>query len=789
MIKSYFITAIRNLRKNRLYTFINVLGLSLGVACCMVIFVIVKYETSFDDYHSKANRIYRVNLDQKKPQGRELHSCNYSPLTEAIRNEVTGLEAATGVYFLQRYQLSKDKDLFEERFAFFADEHYADVFDVAWIAGNPREALKDPGMVVVTESFARKFLSGVDNALGKTFILENKLLLTVSGVVKTPPTNTDHPYSILISYASLEDFIPGLSDDWSNIRSGATYVVFNEKTSKDQIYVQLNNIIRKHLQDDLAKNTAVFLMPLNDNHDRNGDYASFIYDFPLPLMIILSIMAGMISFIACINFVNLATAQSLRRAKEVGLRKTMGSNRLQLVFQYLSEAFIVTLLAVIVGLILAKIGIMELNSRFNGDPLQFNFFEEPSIMLFILGITIVISILAGFYPALVLSGYRPVLALRSQTYTGKSGGISLRRILVISQFAGAQILILVTLIVTNQVNYFRDRPTDYDPQTMIMISALRGNEAGQHDTFRKAMERVPGMINCTFGFTGGETAGFYVAEDQKDFAQINYVDTSYFATFQMKLLAGKNFGIDQLNTSNEVIVNEALMEKLGMKSPVSAIGTIFTLADHEVMIRGVVKNTYTQPLTNKVDPVVIEYRPEKFKGVVMNISTDDLSETLAGIENAWKSTYPDYLLKYEFMDDMLSREFGFFNGIFAFFGIASFLAIFIGCLGLYGLISFMAILRTKEIGIRKVLGATVSNIMLMFTRESAVLILLAFIIASPAAYYVGIAMLMELPERISPGLGIFFLTFFGSLLIALITVAHRSFSAATQNPVTSLKYE
>jgi len=788
MFKNYLTTALRNLKKNRLYTFVNVLGLALGVGCCIVIFVIVRYETSFDDYHSKADRIYRVNLTQHDAHGRKLNGCNFSPVTEAIRNDVTGLEAITGVYCLQRYQIARDKDLFEDRFAFFVDEHYPDVFDVSWIEGNPKQALKRPGMVVVTEYFANRFLGGVKNAVGRTFVLENKLTLTVSGIVKTPPTNTDHPYTILISYASLDDFIPGLEDDWTNVSGGATYVLFDKGTTSEQMYGQFGKIIEKHLPEDRAKNTSFFLMPLSYNHDRNGDYNSYNYDFPIPVMIMLSIMAAMIAFIACINFVNLATAQSLKRAREVGLRKTMGSSRLQLIVQYMSEAFIITLLAVCMGVVMSKLGIMQLNSEFRGEPLQFNFLIEPSTLFFLLGITLVISLLAGFYPALILSGYKPLLALRSQTYTGKSGGILLRRILVVAQFVGAQTLILVTLIVTTHIGQFKERPMDFDPETIVIIPYLRGNEAGEHERFRKAMRELPGVVNLTFGLTGNEHGEFYSAEALKHVALLSYVDPSYFATFHMKLLAGRNFS-DEETAAPEVIVNEALLEKLKIGNPRAAIGSMFVLGDQNVLIRAVVKNSYTQPLSNKVDPVIIQYRPEKFASVALNISTAAVASTLAGIENAWKAVYPDYLFKYEFMHEQVAREFGFFSVIFSFFGIASFLAIFIGCLGLYGLISFMAIQRTREIGIRKVLGATVTNIILMFTRESAVLILIAFIIAGPAGHYLGIAMMMELPERINPGLGIFMLTLFGSLIIALITVAYRSFGAATQNPVINLRHE
>lgn len=789
MLRNFFIAAIRNLKKNRLYAAINILGLALGIACCMVIFVIVKYETSFDDYHSRADRIYRVNLKQQSAQGRRFDGCNYSPLAEAIRSEVTGLEEVTGVYCLQVYQFSKDHQLFESRYAFFADQKYFNVFDVVWIAGNQKQALGIPNSAVVTDSFAEKFLGGINNALGSTFILENKLPLTVTGITKTPPTNTDHPYSILISYSTLAEFIPESIDNWETVGAGATYVVFDRHTTQDQIYPQLNKIIQKHLNRDAAKNTEFFLMPLNDNHDRNYDYSSFNYDFPVPVMVILSVIAGMIAFIACVNFVNLATAQSLRRAKEVGLRKTMGSSRVHLVLQYMSEAFVVTIVSVIVGTMVAKIGMIQLNELYGGNYLQFNLLSDASTICFIAGITVIITILAGFYPAFVLSGYKPVLALKSQTYSGKTKGLSIRRGLVICQFAGAQILILVTVIIVNQIKFFKDRPHSFNPETIVIIPALRGNENKQHENLSHELRKVRGIMDYSFGNAGNETVEFYNYEQNKYSGFISYVDTSYIHTFNVKLLAGKNFSSDATHSSSEVLVNEALVNALGIENPELAIGSVYTVKDQEVIIRGVVKDSYTQPMSNKVDPVTFQYLPEKFTGVAINISTEHVSETLAGIEKAWKDVYPNYLCKYYFMDDSLNRQYGFYNIIFSFLGIASALAILIGCLGLYGLVSFMAIQRTKEIGIRKVFGATVSNILMMFTRESAILIVVAFAVAAPLAHFVGIGLLMEFPERVKPGIEIFVMTLSGSLLFALLTVAYRSFRAAVQNPGESLRSE
>lgn len=787
MLKSYLITAIRNLRKNRLYSAINILGLALGIACCLVIFVIVRYETSFDDYHRRADRIYRVNLNLHLPQGTVFSGNNYAPLAEAIRDDVVGLETATAVYCLKEYQFSRENDTFEDTYAFFADQHYFEVFDADWIAGNQQKALSVPNSVVVTDVFAEKYLGGTDLALGTTFTLEHQLNLTVSGIVAAPPSNTDHPYSLLIAYPSLATLLPELFHSWQMIGSGATYVVITENTYPEQLYPPLKGIIRKYLEPEAAKNTDFFLLPLADNHDRNYEYSSFTYDFPVPVMVILAMIAAMIAFIACINFVNLATAQSLNRAKEVGIRKLMGSSRWRLVMQYMSEAFVITLASVIVGLVIARVAIEQLNQVYGGDYLQFQLLSDPATMLFILGITVLISILAGFYPAFVLSGYSPVTALKAQSGTGKASGLSVRRGLVIGQFAGAQILILVTVIMINQIHFFKDRSYSYDPENIVIIPTAAGEEGAHFEQLHYELNEVAGIVEHSFGSGGRIVHEFYKDVQNKRTGIVKYVDTAYLNTFAIELLAGKNFS--QNADDDAVIINEAMVEALGLEHPGLAIGNSYHLNGQPVIIQGVMKNNYTRPLSNTVDPVSLRYEPNEFNTIAISLSSDRMATTLSDIERIWKAIYPDHLFKYQFMNDALNREYKLADTIFSFLGTVSFLGIFIGCLGLYGLVSFMAIQRTKEIGIRKVFGATVTDIVSLFTRESSVLIGIAFVVAAPLAHFIGKAILMEFPDRVSPGINVFVLTLVGSLGIALATVAYRSFRAAVQNPGESLKNE
>jgi len=796
MLRSYFITAFRNLKKNNVYTAINVLGLALGIACCLVVFKIVLFESSFDNYHKNLEDIYRVNVQQQNVNGRPFNGCNYTPLAEVIKREVSGLEVVSGVYCLYDYQINIEKEVFKDKYAFFADQAYFDVFDVAWIKGNQQLALTAPNTVVITDEFAQNFLGGLENALGSTFKLGNKLDLTVTGIVKSPPPNTDHPYSLLISFSSLAEFLPETIDNWEKIGNSATYVVFREDTNQKQIYNQFNTIIDKYLSDELAKKTSFFLMPLADNHDRNYNYNNFTYDFPTPVMVLLSIISGLIAFIACINFVNLATAQSLKRAKEVGLRKTLGSNRFQLILQFISEAFIITSLAMLMGMLIAKYAMIQLNMAFGVNHMQFDFVQEPSILIFIIGLTLLITLLAGFYPAFVLSNYKPIWAIKAQTHTKNPRGFSLRRALVVIQFIGVQLLIIVAFIVIDQVNHIKERPLSFDPKTVLTFPISTETSTEKYAILDHELRKIPDVLSHTFTigppFINSSIGARFYAENEEDNKQVgllNFGDDKYLETFNLTLLAGSNFLSNSPAKSSEVLVNETLVKALGIAQPELAIGTIYTIDNEDVKIRGVFNDTHTNLMTSHIDPVTIKYDATRVNMVALNITTAHLPETLDRIEDAWEKAYPGYIFEYSFLDEKLNQQFGFFQGVFKLLSIAAIMAMVIGCLGLYGLVSFMAVQRHKEIGIRKVLGAAVSSIIYMFTKETILLLTVSFIMAAPMAYFLGTLLLMELPEKVVPGVGIFILTYLGSLAIAWLTVGYQSYKAAIKRPVESLQSE
>ncbi|WKN44015.1 FtsX-like permease family protein [Tunicatimonas pelagia] len=793
MIRNFFITAFRNLKRDKVYTAINVAGLTLGIACGITIFVLVRFETSFDDFHTKADRIYRVNLLQKSASGRRTNGYNFYPLGEVIRSEVSGLEAVTSMHHNYSFQFAMGENIYEGEHAFFVDSAYFSVFDGEWLLGNPRTAFREPNTVVVTDQFAKKYLGGVEPAMDSTFVFDQTLTLKVNGVLKTPPHNTDMPYSMLISYPSLPAYVPRSTDNWKWVGWGTTFIALQESTGPRQIRSQLHKVKQKYLTEDDAKRTSFVLMPLKNNHHRNGNYNSFTYDFPLPLLIILSVVAGMIAFIACINFINLATAQSLNRAREVGIRKTLGSSRIQLIVQYASEALVITLIAVALGLALARVPMQIINARAGYTYLNYDFFQSPSMVLFLTSIILLITLLAGFYPAFVLSGFKPVKALQGKISSGKPKGLNLRRVLVITQFVGAQVLILVTAIVIYQINHLRERPIGFDTEAIVFT--VLPDTTQDITTFKQQLSRNPNIQDITFGWGGPLlNAGriqFYGEEGEtyKQPGVIHYGDEQYISMFERTLLAGTNFSADRANPINEVIVNQAMIKALEIANPDEAIGEIFTLGESEITIRGVINDTYTNAFSSKIDPLVLQYDPSRFSGVAIKIAPDQVAETLQFIETTWKETYPDHLIDIRFLDETLDKQYSFFDMVLSVLQPAAFLAILIGCMGLYGLISFMTVRRTKEVGIRKVLGATVTNIIFMFTRESLLLVAIAFILAAPAGYFLGQAFLMELPERIPPGVELFVATLLVSLTIALLTIYYRSSRAAATNPADSLRYE
>ena len=794
MFKNFALTSVRYLLRNKSYTLINALGLSIGIACCIVIFVMYRFENSFDAYHSKASSIHWVVMQKETGKGIERISRTFYPLGTAMRQAVTGLEGVTSVHYQQHYQVGFGQNKFGEMHAFFVDSFYDKVFDLTWLAGNPKSALNEIDAVVITDKFARQYFGKV-SPMGKMFVIDNKLQVTVTGIVAAPPINTDHPYRILLPYAALERFLPaGQFSNWERTGNGATYFVLSEQGKLSSVRDQLELIKRQYLPQEAAKKTQFQFVSLRNMHLRNGDYYGFNYEFPEPVLIMLSVIAGLIAFISCLNFVNLATAQALKRSREIGVRKTFGSNRRLLILQFMSENFIITLLSVIFGILIAKGGMLKLNSLVGikeQEVLQFRFWQDPSIIGFTLLLTAGVTLLAGLYPSIVMARFKPMEALRGQISVGRSRGVSFRKSLITLQFIAAQAMVLITLIILNQINYLSAKPVGFDTGSIALLNLPEDNEKKAF-LLSNQLRSLPGIVQVSvssaFPLGGSETISIQVYDSLPlvHQAAIFYVDEKYLSTFGLKLLAGKPFS--NATPPNEIIVNQTLLKKIGLENPRQAIGQSIKVNEEGVIIAGVVRDYSTDSFSKTAKPLVLQHDKKAVKQVALKIAVSQKAALMKQIQDIWQTVYPEYVYKYTWINDVLSPKDGFFSIIFDILRVFSGIAIGIACLGLYNFAAFLVMQRTKEIGVRKVLGATEEGIIFSLVKSLLGTVIIAFLVASPFAYVVGKFALQEFSDRVEPGVWLFTKVLFGTLLLSFLAVGYRSYRAAHANPVQSLKH-
>jgi ABC-type antimicrobial peptide transport system permease subunit len=759
-----------------------------------VIFVIYRLESSFDNFHPNADRAYWVVMRKNTHKGEEAVSRTFYPLGAAMRSTITGVEAVTSVHWQPGYQLNLGKEMFEERFAMFVDSSYTDVFNVTWLAGNPKTAFTHINSVVITDKFAEQYF-GNQSPMGKTFVIDNTLEVIVRGIVAAPPFNTDHPYRILLPFAALEKYLPvGQFNSWETIGNGNTYFVLAKQAAVDNVQQQLEVLKRQYLMEEDAEKAKFHFIHIKDMHFRNGDYHGYNYEFPEPVMIMLSIIAGLITVISCSNFINLATAQAIRRSKEIGIRKTFGSSRRLLVMQFLSETFAVTLLSIVVGLVIAKIGLLELNAvtgTNNQAPLQFNFWQEPSIIVFLLILVAGVALLSGLYPSIILARFKPVNALKNQVSTGKSRGWNFRKGLILLQFFGSQLLILVTIIILNQIDYLSQKPAGFDTESILLLD-LPDGDTGRSALLRNRLATLPGIAQVSFSsafpFGGSETVSLSVTDSVPAQPVSGFdVDENYLSTFGLKVIAGQDFYA--ATPIGEIIVNQTFLKKIGVANPQQAIGRTLKINEEPVMIRGVVQDYSTNAFLKTVSPVVLMYNTKPVRQVSIKLDSSVKAADLQAIKSAWQVVYPEYIFKHTWVEDFLSPKYGLFNIIYDMLRIFSCIAILIACLGLYNFASYMIMLRRKEISVRKILGSSETGIFIFLLKSLLSPVLVGFLIACPLAYMLGSSALQEFPDRVEPGILIFIKVFSAIMVLAVFAVGYRTYQAAKINLAKVLKYD
>jgi predicted permease len=804
MLKNYFKTAFRNLQRNKAYAFINVLGLAIGIAACLLIFLVLEFETSFDNFHSKRDQIYRIGSKFITQDGVSYSAGTAFPLGPALRSELPQIKKVARILKgagepVTVFDGGEQKRKFKADL-YFAEPEFFSLFDFEWLAGDAKNVLTQPNSVALTKKTAEKYFGDWHAALGKTIMrgTHKEEVYTVNGILNDVQPNTDFPLDVVVSFSTIRN--TGLKtnlEDWvSTFGQAYTFVLLPSGTSISKLNSDLQALAKRHKPSEYLKDSYT-TQPLSEIHydERFGNYRS--HTFSRSLITALQLIGIFLILIACVNFVNLATAQAVNRSKEVGVRKVLGSSRKQLALQFLSETGIITLVAVLVAVAIAVFALPFLNQLLSVQ-MSMNLVKDPAIILFLLVVLTVVTLLSGLYPALILSGFNPVTALKTKITSKMVGGLSLRRVLVVLQFVIAHGLIIGTLIVVSQMNFFRNATLGFDKAAIINVG-IPGDSISRTkiDYLRNRLMENPDIKNVSFSFSSPAADGNWNSDFKFDHATKNtnfnanlkWADVDYFKTYNLQFVAGRPYYPS--DTVREVVVNETLLHKLGITDPKQAIGKQLDFWEGQMVVPivGVIRDFNSYSLRQPMAPVVLGTWKDVYQTINIKIKPDREKDVLPYVEKLWNETYPDFLYEYHFLDDTIANFYKEEARLSQLYKIFAAIAILISCLGLYGLVSFMAAQRTKEVGIRKVLGASVGNIVYLLSKEFSLLIIVAFALAAPLAYYIMHKWLQNYSYRIELGVSVFLLAIIGSMIIAWITVGHRAIKAALANPVKNLRTE
>lgn len=812
MIKNYIKTAFRSLYKNKGFTAINILGLALGLATCLLIVFYVVDELSYDRYNTKADRIYRVNEDLKLGENKVQYAVAMPPLAKTLKAEYSYVEDAVRIKRAGTTHVKKGSINIIENSVAFADASIFNVFTLPMISGDPKTALLDPHTVVITESTAKKYFN-TTNAVGKFILFNDKENFKVTGVIKDVPKQSHFNFDFFVS---LESFPDSRLNEW--LRSDYnTYVLLKNAKDHEKLAASFPALLQKfsgsQMQSELGMSVAQFekggsffrmnLIALTDIHLKSNLSGELGPNSTTQYVYIFSAIALFILLIACVNFMNLSTARSSNRSREVGVRKVLGSSRKNLIFQFLAESVLVTLVATVIAVIAAS-AVLPFFNQLSGKEITLTVESLKWLVPSLLAVVLVVGSLAGSYPAFFLSAFQPVDVLKGKLSAGFKGG-GLRSFLVVFQFFVSILLIIGTLVIHNQLNFIQTKNLGYN-RNQVLVVKNSGELNQQAKVFKQELANLPGVKNATLtGFlptNGWRNTRIYFKDatyDQKKslFPQSWEIDADYIPTMDMKMAAGRNFSKEMQSDSSAVIINEAAAKFLGFADPVNQ--TIYQSLGgdrnkdgsanvKECHIVGVVKDFHFNSLREKIEPMVLTYGQNP-GALAIRVSTSNISNLMAQIKGKWSALSPNVQIDYSFMDQDFDASYRSEQRIGQIFVIFTSLAIIIACLGLFGLAAYAAEQRTKEIGIRKVLGADVSVIVAMLSKDFIKLVCIAIVIASPFAWYVMNKWLQDFAYRVNIQWWVIAGAGAGALLIAFITISFQSIKAALANPVESLRSE
>jgi putative ABC transport system permease protein len=786
--------ALRNLWKNKGYTTINVLGLSVGMASCILIFLFIRFQFSYDEGYKNEDRIYRFVTDWKYNSFDDYSKGVAIPHVAAARNEMAGLEKVAAVFRAWGIFTVKDlkgKEIQKvDEMIFFTEPDFFDILSISWYSAKPGKSFSEPNTVVLSESMARKLFGSPEKALTRPLIYGGTSLKVV-GIIKDMPENSSFPLKIMLSY---ETFWGKHDKSWDSVDSGKEcYALLKKGVTLNDMQGPLKSFNDKYYhKPDISGNQTTALQPLRDIHF-NDRYGSFNGDGNTKKeLYALAVIGLFLILTACINFINLATAQAINRSKEVGVRKVMGSRRSQLVVQFLTETIAITIMALLIACVVVELVIPGLQNLI-GIQKAFNLFRYPIIFLFFFILISGVAVLAGFHPAIIMSGFSPALAIKNKV-TINSSNLSLRKILVVVQFAITIVLIIGTLVIMRQMEYVRNQPIGFNAENVLMVYTPSDSLGTiQKKTFINKLTSIPGvdmLSNCSQAPMSSQnnTTNFFInGVENKDFeVRLSQADPDYFKLFGLKIIAGKIYA--RSDTTNGFIVNETFLKKIHVKNPEDALGKIITIGQSAAIV-GVVQDFNDHSLKEEKSPLLIYQRARNYQQMAIKIGSAEPLKVSREIELLWTSSFPQGMYHGNFLNEDISKFYKGEQVMAVMFKVFAGVIIFISFIGLFGLISFVASQRTKEVAIRKVLGASTLELVKMLNGTFLLMVFIANLVAWPLAYLFVKKWLAGFAYRMDLTVWPFVLAMCISMLITLITVSIRSYKAAVANTIDALKYE
>jgi putative ABC transport system permease protein len=794
MIKNYFKIAIRNLWRHKAFSFINITGLAMGIAACFLIYLYTHFEKSYDDFHTKADRIYRIVSDVKTPTETDKIGLSTAPVAIHVKKDFPEVEDAV--------RLGRDEILvhhgntmFAEKNTVFADSTLFNIFDFPLIDGDKLTALAEPLSVVLSQTTARKYF-GNTNPIGQIVSLTGGAVnAKITGVMRDIPENSQIKADMLVSMSSFQKIYghPTSDSEWTN-HNYYTYILLKPHADPKTLEAKFPAFMELHHGQEAAKlqmQDFLHLEPLRDVYlksKRDGFDTGNLANVR-----IFSVIAIFILLIACINFINLTTARSAERAKEVGIRKVVGAARFQLANQFISESVVICFIAFLLSILLSSL-LLPLFNHLAGKEISDSIFNNPAQIAGLFGLSLIIGVVAGIYPSLVLSSFKPISVLKGRFATGKKG-LVLRKGLVIFQFTISIVMFVGTITVYTQLNYMRTRDLGFNKdQTMIINTNYDKNK----DAFKQSLSSIPGVLSSSYSSSvpgAFNTSAYSEVENaagimQKTNLDLYFVDYDYIGQYKLKMVAGRAFSRDfSTDSTQAMVINESAARLLGYSSPQTALGRNFEQWGRKGKIIGILKDFHYKSLQKQIQPLTMRMEDWAHGLISIKVAATNLPGTIKAIEANWNRIIPNRPFDYNFLDEFFDKQYRAeekFGNLFSNFAV---FAIFISCLGLLGLALYSTIQRTKEIGVRKVLGASISGIVSLLSLDFIKLVMIAFVIATPIAWFGMKTWLADFAYRTSLSWYIFALAGMAAIVIACCTIGFHAIKAALANPVKTLRSE